>query len=171
MVKLRTSVAIAFFLTTAIAPIALADPYPYNNPNDLNDFGQPIYLNDYPSDFGGDRHQRIAAMLDRLHDRAGDLQDAINNALNRGDRDDSPWGNRLEDFVSKFKDATGHLKDDFGDHHPRQVAADLQQVLDQGHRLGEVIERRRFGPRVQESWVAVRQILDHLQQVRGVGEF
>jgi hypothetical protein len=104
--------------------------------------------------------QQVDQLLGRIESRSTQFRQSLNAALNRTPIDGTRQEDNINEFVRSFEQSTANLRDRFRAR--RDVADDVQQVLNRAASIDAFMRRRNLDARTEEDWRALRADLDVL---------
>lgn len=130
---------------------------------------------DYRRDRRDDRYGRndSRALRDaaaRIRDRSKDLERDVDRLLDRSRIDNTRREDRVNDQVRDFRRAAERFRDRVGDGRDLSRSAnEARELLRQGERIDNVLERLRADSRTHSDWSQISRDLDLVADIYGFG--
>ena len=102
--------------------------------------------------YGRYDYRALRDAIRRVDDRSDDLENRLDDALDRSRYDDTRREDRINNFGREFRSAARRLRDRFNERDPRRSESEARQLLQIASRLDRFLDRNRLDGRVESEW-------------------
>lgn len=110
--------------------------------------------------------QQVRQLIRRIENRTDTFRASLDASLDRSRINSTNAEDDINAFVRDFETATDQLRDRFNNR--QDVAADVQNVLNQAALIDRFMRRNRLGARPEGDWASLRVDLNELARLYGI---